>query len=151
MNENHSSGRFTQASRDDMLADLQAFQNQPHLAPTVVRANVTVTNGGTRPGEWSVLLFARPPPAVAGIDGAPLQTLLDFQRTTMLHPGQHQTLTFEVSAHDLSHGNAEGKREIAPGSWEIFAADEDGTPVDAGAAAAPAGGFVVLREARNVP
>jgi beta-D-xylosidase 4 len=108
------------ASRGDMLADLEAFQHRPHLAPKVVRVTVTVTNGGALEGEWPVLLFARPPVAVAGVARAPLQVLAAFERTPRLCPGQQWPLTFPLSAHHLSYANIEGQRDVAMGSWQIF-------------------------------
>ena len=49
------------APSGDLQQDLVTFRHRPHLAPTAVRASVSVTNVGAVPAEWPVLLFARPP------------------------------------------------------------------------------------------
>jgi hypothetical protein len=107
-------------SRGDLQHDLSTFRHRPHLAPTVVRASVSVTNVGAVPAEWPVLLFALPPAAVAGVDGAPLQILVGFERTPLLQPGERAELAFQLSAHDLSYADGEGSRQVGAGAWELF-------------------------------
>ena len=107
-------------SRGDLQQDLVTFRHRPHLAPTAVRASVSVTNVGAVPAEWPVLLFARPPTAVAGVEGAPLQILAGFERTPLLQPGERAELAFQLSAHDLSYADGAGSRQVGAGAWELF-------------------------------
>ena len=55
-----------------------------YLSPTLINATVSVTNLGSRSAAHSVLLFASPPNA--GKDGAPLKSLVAFERILALEP-----------------------------------------------------------------
>jgi beta-glucosidase len=84
---------------------------------STVRA--TVTNTGSRAGTEVVQLYVGDPAST----GEPVHQLKNFQRVT-LNPGQAQTLTFTVSAHDLAYWNTAGNAWTTPaGTYQILIGD----------------------------
>ena len=60
----------------------------PHGDKAFVKA--TVRNTGSRPGKDVVQVYVEPP---QGKLGKPLRNLVQFQKTHLLQPGEHQTIT----------------------------------------------------------
>jgi beta-glucosidase len=79
----------------------------------------TVTNTGTRAGTDVAQLYVGDPASV----GEPPHQLKGFQRVT-LSPGQSQTVTFTVTARDLSHWDTgTGAWVASSGSYQILVGD----------------------------
>jgi len=71
----------------------------------------------------------------SGVPGAPLRALQGFQRVH-LDKGEKKSVTFALSARDLSIVDESGKRHIVPGSVDIWVGG--GQPVSrAGLTSAP--------------
>ena len=83
----------------------------------VVEVNVTVTHAGGPPGTEVVLLMARPPEGIAGVDGAPLQSLVAFTRVPLRTAGESRSVRLRVNALALSHARRDGSRVIPSGAW----------------------------------
>ena len=80
-------------------------------------ANVTVTNVGTVPGREVAQLYLNRP-SLTGVPMAPWP-LKGYQRTAVLAPGASVTLTFSVSAHQLSTVMHDGSRTVSPGLYTV--------------------------------
>jgi len=81
---------------------------------------VTITNTGSYNGSVSVLAFMVPPDA--GQNGNPLKFLFAFQKV-YLEVGANTTISFAVSAFDLSVVVPNGQRQSLPGIWKIQIGD----------------------------
>ncbi|KAK7230546.1 xylan 1,4-beta-xylosidase [Aureococcus anophagefferens] len=66
----------------------------------VYTLEVVVTNEGPYAGAQTLLVFAAPP--APGVDGAPLEQLIDFAKTKTLAVGASMTLRVPIHAHDLT-------------------------------------------------
>ena len=66
-----------------------------------------------------VLLFARPPQGVAGVDGAPMQSLVGYRRL-LIGVGERMEVEMEVSALDLSYADRAGRRVLPTGEWSVW-------------------------------
>jgi len=82
---------------------------------------MTITNIGTKPGDYVALGYVVPPNA--GKNGNPLKYLVGFTREHNIQPGQKVQVTFPVTTHDLSFVNEEGQRETERGEW-VFEIEE---------------------------
>ena len=94
----------------------------PRVATDVVvyTLEVVVTNEGPYAGAQTLLVFAAPP--APGVDGAPLEQLVDFGKTATLAVGASATLRVPIHAHDLTLVDAaRGGRAAAPGLWTLRA------------------------------
>ena len=69
-----------------------------------------------------MLAYAVPP--AAGINGAPLRSLIGFEKV-WLQPGETQVVVFNITAHDLTLTAFEGGRVAAPGLWTIEMGDAE--------------------------
>ncbi|HWB35658.1 MAG TPA: glycoside hydrolase family 3 C-terminal domain-containing protein, partial [Rugosimonospora sp.] len=79
----------------------------------------TVTNTGSRAGTDVVQLYTAAPASV----GEPPHSLKNFQRVT-LNPGQAQTVTFTVTAHDLAHWDTGSSSwQATAGTYQILVGD----------------------------
>lgn len=88
------------------------------------KASITVTNTGDREGKEAVQLYVSAP----GKDMVkPARELKAFNKTSMLKPGQSETLTFNVSASDLASFNEKDSQwQTEPGTYNIqFGASVD--------------------------
>jgi len=83
---------------------------------------MTITNTGTKDGDYVALGYVVPPNA--GKNGNPLRYLVGFSREHDIKPGQKVTVTFPVTAHDLSLVNEEGKRDTFRGEWVFEIEDQ---------------------------
>jgi beta-glucosidase len=79
-----------------------------------VDVSVDVRNSGARAGDEVVQLYV-----ARQADGAPVRTLRHFRRVH-LKPGETRTLTFTVSAADMSIVDAAGKRVVPPGVVDLW-------------------------------
>jgi beta-glucosidase-like glycosyl hydrolase len=102
----------------ELAASLRSYLRQD--SPTVAAAVITVKNTGNRAGSDAVLAYVSPPNP--GQNGAPLKYLVGFERVS-LAAGESVTLTFPVSAMDLSLVDPAGARVPAVGHWLLQAAD----------------------------
>ncbi len=82
-----------------------------------LQVEVTVTNTGSRAGDEVVQLYLRDD--VASVT-RPVKQLRGFRRVH-LQAGKSQTLTFTLTANDLSFYGADMKRIVEPGSFTVFA------------------------------
>jgi beta-glucosidase len=96
-------------------ADLKT--GTPTLRPgATLPVTVTLRNTGQREGTETVLLytrqrFAQLTPAVKRLRG--------FQRVT-LKPGESRTVTFSLSANDLTYVGREGRPVLEPGVFDVM-------------------------------
>lgn len=105
---------------------VQDLQRRPLRteAKVVARARVAVTNMGTREGDAAVMLFAAPPSDVAGKNGAPLKSLMAFDRVK-LAAGESTSLTFSLSSLDFSFAGEDGVRKLGQGEWKFWVGSSD--------------------------
>ena len=94
------------------------------------KVSVDVQNTGKIAGEEVVQLYLRNPGTPAG---APLRSLEGFRRIT-LAPGEHKTVNFVLSPHQLSAIREDGKRVLNPGTIEVAVGPEKGALQLTGAA-----------------
>ena len=99
---------------------LNNFRRDSGLAWVVHTVEVAVTNTGPHAGSTSVLGYVVPP--TAGVDGAPLRSLIDFQKV-WLETGETKTVAIGVTAHDLTLTKFNGGREGVAGRWTIEVGD----------------------------
>jgi hypothetical protein len=66
---------------------------------------------------FSLQIFAAPPNA--GIDGAPLRTMVAYERLHV-EVGETKTHTFDIQSHNFMHADIEGKRVTVPGPWRMW-------------------------------
>jgi len=85
----------------------------------VMRIQVTNT-GPTVASAHSVLCFASAP--AAGVDGAPLESLVDFQKV-FLEPGESTLIEFKLVLHDITLTRLHGGLAVAEGNWTIAVGD----------------------------
>ena len=117
------------AQAQGMAAKLQSEGGMPdisqmagameHEAPTVATATATVTNTGRVAADRTVMLFAVPP--TPGRGGAPLKTLVGYERVAALAPGASTTITVPITAYSLSHADEAGRRISVAGDWTLVA------------------------------
>jgi len=77
---------------------------------------VTVTNSGNRNGEEVVQLYIRDHAASVV---RPVKELKGFEKI-QLRAGESKTISFTLTARELSFYNAEGKRVLEPGKFSVF-------------------------------
>lgn len=82
---------------------------------------MTVRNTGDRDGDEVVMLFAAPPNA--GMGGAPVQSLLAFDRVS-LKPGAETTVGFTLSTLDFSVAGLDGVRDAVDGTWRMWVGND---------------------------
>jgi beta-glucosidase len=80
-----------------------------------IRIEVTVKNSGGRTGKEVVQLYLNE--RVASIT-PPVKRLKRFAKV-LLQPGESRNITFELTREDLSFINAENKRVVEPGTFDI--------------------------------
>lgn len=80
-----------------------------------VVAQVSITNSGSRAGSEVVQLYVRD--RLASLV-RPVQELKAFQRVT-LQPGERATLTFTLPTDMLNFTDAQGRRVVEPGEFEL--------------------------------
>jgi beta-glucosidase-like glycosyl hydrolase len=115
---------------------------------TVATASVTVTNTGPVAGDEVAFLFHKPAAVTLQWGGpfaaAPLKQLVAYQRVS-LAPGASQTVSFPLTAQQLSTVDARGTRHLLPGAHGLTLSRGHGAELDLalqltiGAAAADAG------------
>ncbi len=88
-----------------------------------ITIQVDVTNAGERDGDETVLLFVND---VISSVTTPMKELKGFQRLS-LKAGETKTAVFELDPMALSLVNAEMKRVVEPGRFEVFIGSEKGT------------------------
>ena len=97
------------------------FRRDSALAFVVHTAEIAVTNTGRRAGSHSVLVYAVPP-LNTGVDGAPLRSLIGFEKV-WLQPGESKRVAVAITAHDLTLTKPEGGRVVAAGRWAVEMGD----------------------------
>jgi beta-glucosidase len=83
-------------------------------AGQTVNVSVDVRNSGDRAGDEVVQLYV-----ARKADGAPIRALRNFRRVH-LKQGETRTLTFTVSAEDMSVVDAAGRRVVLPGIVDLW-------------------------------
>lgn len=81
-----------------------------------VKVTVEVKNTGKRAGDEVVQLYIH---QLVSSATRPLKELRGFQRVS-LDPGQMRTVTFTINAQSVRYWNAEMKRVVEPGDFEIM-------------------------------
>lgn len=84
----------------------------------VATIEASVTNTGDRQGAETVLIFAKGP--TAGVDGAPLKSLIAFEKV-QLAASDKTSVSFDIQSHHFTHADVEGKRVATKGTWKIWA------------------------------
>ena len=93
-------------------------------ANTPVTVTVQVENTGARAGDEVAELYLRPAPTTAGAEIAPGQpmprlVLAGFVRGSFA-PHQKRAVSFTLTPEQLRLVNAQGKRDLQPGRWQVF-------------------------------
>jgi hypothetical protein len=103
------------------IDDYLTHDSKPHLAPALFNAEITVTNSGNVPGDHVILLFAKPPPAVAATEseGVPAQQLATFTRLAALQPGESRLVALPITAQHLAYASRNGTWVTAKGEWAL--------------------------------
>jgi beta-glucosidase len=83
------------------------------------KVSVEVKNSGKRAGDEVVQLYIH---QLVSSATRPIKELRGFQRVS-LEPGQVRTVTFTINAQSLRYWNAEMKRVVEPGDFEIMTGD----------------------------
>jgi beta-glucosidase len=79
-----------------------------------LKVTTELSNTGARAGDEVAELYLNFPDQ----PGAPKVALRGFQRVH-LNPGEHRTVTFELSPRDLSAVTVDGQREVMPGNYRV--------------------------------
>ena len=95
---------------------IEQTRNHPHKAPTVLSVDVDVVNTGLLDGAEVLLAYAVPPNA--GLYGAPLRSLVQYERIHVEH-GRVRRVTLHFTAHNFALANAAGAIEISVGIWTL--------------------------------
>ena len=82
----------------------------------VVRAQVSLTNAGTRPALETVQVYVSD--VVTSVTWAAKE--LKAYRQVLVPPGERVTVTLEVPAASLSLVTADGRRVVEPGQFELL-------------------------------
>jgi hypothetical protein len=91
-------------------------------ALVVAAITITITNTGTKAGDYVALGYVVPPNAGKG--GNPLKYLVGFAREHNIQPGQKVVVNIPVSTHDLSLVDESGKRTTFRGEWVFEIEDQ---------------------------
>ena len=83
---------------------------------TATTLSVNTVNTGDREGDEVVMVFAAPPGA--GKNGAPLKSLIAFERVS-LPAGGTATVSFGLTAHDLAFARQGGAISAAMGGGTL--------------------------------
>jgi len=89
---------------------------------TAAAITITITNTGTKAGDYVALGYVVPPNA--GKDGNPIRYLVGFAREHNIQPGQKVVVNIPVTSHDLSLVNEFGKRTTFRGEWVFEIEDQ---------------------------
>ena len=92
-----------------------------------VRVSAVVRNEGDRSGTEIAQLYIRD--RVASVT-RPVRELKAFQRVR-LEPGEARTVTFELTAEDLSFYGRDGKLTLEPGKFDIWIGGHSGAQLGA--------------------
>ena len=97
----------------------------------MIRFDVTVTNTGTTAGKDVVEVYYEPPYTNGGIEKASAN-LIDFAKTSLLEPGQSETLTIEFSVEDMASFDSYGAGAyvLETGDYEISINEDSHTVID---------------------
>ena len=86
-----------------------------------VTVEVKVTNSGSAAGKDVVELYCTPPYTNGGIEKASVN-LVDFEKTSLLEPGESETVTFHVKTEDLASYDSNGIK-VAGGGYILEAGE----------------------------
>jgi beta-glucosidase len=104
------------------LSYTQFTYSKPQLSANTISktdkltVTVTVTNSGSKEGEEVVQLYIRD---YAASIIRPVKELKGFEKIS-LKAGESKTVTFTLTAKELSFFNAEGKLILEPGKFSVF-------------------------------
>lgn len=127
-----SGGRSVALSKVEQYAQVATMRNNflrdGELVDTVAKVSLTVANvGGMKGGAHSVLAYMVPPSHANVPPGAPLQTLIGYEKVWLTRLSDSSVLaaeagtavSFGVTLHDLTLTAEEGGRVAVPGSWVV--------------------------------
>ena len=100
---------YTEFRYDDLRIEVDEARG-------LVRVSVDVENVGSVEGDEVVQLYLRD---VVSSVARPLKELRGFKRVT-LKPGERTTVTFELTPDDLAFFDAEMRRVVEPGDFEVM-------------------------------
>lgn len=79
--------------------EVATVSEQTDIDSLIVSLSVMVTNKGKMPGKEVVQIYVEAP---QGLLGKPLRSLVAFEKTGLLAPGQSQELTFEIDCRSFA-------------------------------------------------
>lgn len=93
--------------------------------------SVSVSNTGNVAGKDVVQIYYNPPYTNNGIEKAAVN-LIDFEKTSLLKPGEEETLTFSISIEDMASFDSEenGCYVLDEGNYEISIRSDSHTVLD---------------------
>ncbi len=106
---------YTSFAYSNLQVSQKEFDNS-----TVLSVSVDVENIGEMAGKEVVMLFSSDLYASIAPD---VKRLRRFDKV-LLNPGETKTVTFSITANDLSFINAQGKRVTEPGEFELTIANQ---------------------------
>ncbi|MDX8045278.1 glycoside hydrolase family 3 N-terminal domain-containing protein [Gracilibacillus sp. S3-1-1] len=89
-------------SYTDFSQEIVDYQESNDL----ITVDIEVTNNGTQPGKEVVQLYYTPPYEIGGIEKSHVN-LAAFDKTSMLEPGESETITLELAVEDMASYDAE--------------------------------------------
>ena len=98
-----------------VAAESKMIRSKTSVVATI---SASVTNSGSRRGAETVLIFAKGPHA--GVDGAPLKSLVAFDKVG-LAAGATAHVVFEIQSHHFTEANRDGERAAVKGTWKVWA------------------------------
>lgn len=84
--------------------------------PSSITGRVTVKNNGTRQGKETVIVYLNDE---YGSLSRPVKQMKYFKKIT-LSPGESLTVPFELTRHDMSFINANNKRIVETGKFNVY-------------------------------
>ena len=116
LRDNEAGWKELTLSRAGLSQHIEKTRYRPHEAPTVLSVSVDVANTGSRDGDEVLLAFAVPPNA--GLGGAPLRSLVQYERVHVKRGGVER-VTLRFTAHHFALSDAAGVTEISVGTWAL--------------------------------
>ncbi|GAB5365706.1 hypothetical protein AAMO2058_001081000 [Amorphochlora amoebiformis] len=107
-------------SRADIAKGLKQGHGLRSTSPTIFTFKVKITNTGGRDGSEVIVGMLSPPNA--GHSGAPIKTLVDFDKI-FLRAGESGEVELRVTAHQFALSNQDGEYMPELGGWTLQVGD----------------------------